>query len=59
LLFINICIGFSPYLGHPPELPRVFSLLTCGNSSQYTYQQSPKNRTAISAKLNFLQNLPI
>jgi hypothetical protein len=34
---------------------RVFNLFSSGNQNQYTYEQSPKNRTAISAKMNFLE----
>jgi aspartate carbamoyltransferase regulatory subunit len=47
---------FLPLFRDAPQSPIEFSnFLTCGNSNQYTNEQSPKNRTAISSKLNFLQ----
>jgi hypothetical protein len=55
LLFRIFFAGFATFKGRPPEPLRVFKLLTGGNSSQYSNEQSPKNRTGISSNLNFLQ----
>jgi hypothetical protein len=55
LLFRIFSLVLALIRGAPQSPLRVFKLLICQNSSQYTYEQPPKNRTAISSKLNFLE----